>query len=82
MTIMLDMPPEMETQIREEAARRGQSLEAFAQMALREGLTKILPVPASDQIRVAGLNAGPMWISEDFDAPLPDAFWTQYPVSV
>lgn len=25
--------------------------------------------------RVAGLNRGQIWVSEDFDAPLPDEFW-------
>ena len=27
--------------------------------------------------RVAGLHTGAIWISEDFDAPLPDEFWTE-----
>ncbi len=25
--------------------------------------------------RVPGLHAGKVWISPDFDAPLPDSFW-------
>ena len=25
--------------------------------------------------RVSGLHAGKVWISPDFDAPLPDSFW-------
>jgi len=25
--------------------------------------------------RIAGLNRGTIWTSEDFDAPLPDEFW-------
>ena len=25
--------------------------------------------------RVAGLNRGSAWVSDDFDAPLPDEFW-------
>ena len=25
--------------------------------------------------RVLGLHAGSIWMSDDFDAPLPDAFW-------
>lgn len=25
--------------------------------------------------RIPGLNRGTIWTSEDFDAPLPDAFW-------
>ena len=26
--------------------------------------------------RKAGLNAGAIWTSDDFDEPLPDEFWT------
>ena len=26
--------------------------------------------------RVAGLHAGEIWSSDDFDAPLPEQFWT------
>jgi len=26
--------------------------------------------------RVAGLHAGAIWTSEDFDEPLPEEFWT------
>lgn len=25
--------------------------------------------------RIAGLNRGQVWMSDDFDAPLPDEFW-------
>lgn len=32
--------------------------------------------PISSQKRVAGLNKGDICVSEDFDAPLPDEFWT------
>jgi Protein of unknown function (DUF2281) len=38
--------------------------------------------PAGDQSlkpakspRIPGLHAGQVWMSEDFDAPLPDEFW-------
>lgn len=30
----------------------------------------------SEQTRVAGLNKDAAWMSEDFDEPLPDEFWT------
>ena len=29
--------------------------------------------------RVAGLHAGAIWTSEDFDEPLPEEFWTGNP---
>lgn len=30
---------------------------------------------AAMQPRIAGLNAGMIWTSDDFDDPLPDEFW-------
>jgi hypothetical protein len=32
--------------------------------------------PKSEQKRIPDLNRGEIWISEDFNAPLPDEFWT------
>ncbi|MEK6408812.1 MAG: type II toxin-antitoxin system prevent-host-death family antitoxin [Acidobacteriota bacterium] len=34
-----------------------------------------IPVAAANKKRVAGLNRGTIWTSEDFDQPLPDEFW-------
>lgn len=31
--------------------------------------------PAPAQKRVFGLHRGQIWVSEDFDDPLPDEFW-------
>jgi antitoxin (DNA-binding transcriptional repressor) of toxin-antitoxin stability system len=36
-------------------------------------LTPMITTPSKP--RVAGLNKNPIWMSEDFDAPLPDSFW-------
>lgn len=36
---------------------------------------RLVPVNNNVQQRVAGLHAGMGWISDDFDAPLPDEFW-------
>ena len=45
------------------------------EVVLTEGNTPIARlVPISK--RVAGLHAGAIWTSEDFDEPLPDEFWT------
>jgi antitoxin (DNA-binding transcriptional repressor) of toxin-antitoxin stability system len=38
-------------------------------------LAKLVPIAATSGKRVAGLDEGAAWISEDFDAPLPDEFW-------
>ncbi len=41
-------------------------------------LARIVSMEGASQ-RVAGLHAGTIWTSEDFDDPLPDTFWTGTP---
>jgi len=36
-----------------------------------KAVAKLVPVEQPKQNRVAGLDAGRIWIAEDFDAPLP-----------
>jgi prevent-host-death family protein len=38
-------------------------------------VARLVPVTRSKKKRVAGLNRGTIWTSEDFDKPLPDEFW-------
>jgi hypothetical protein len=76
MTINLDINQEMELRLSQAAARRGQETEVFLQQLLREAIEQVLPSPVAISPRIAGLNAGQIWISDDFDAPLPDIFWT------
>jgi prevent-host-death family protein len=38
-------------------------------------VARLVPVEPPQQPRVAGLNEGEAWISDDFDAELPDEFW-------
>ena len=40
-------------------------------------VARLVPVPCSPtrKKRVAGLNRGTIWTSEDFDEQLPDALW-------
>ena len=38
-------------------------------------VARLVPVAPSKKKRVAGLNRGTIWTSEDFDEPLPDEFW-------
>ena len=40
-------------------------------------VARLVPVPVApaSKKRVAGLNRGTIWTSEDFDQPLPDEFW-------
>lgn len=35
-------------------------------------IAQLIPIPK----RIAGLHAGEIWSSDDFDAPLPEQFWT------
>ncbi len=56
---------------------------AGAEVILTEGtvpLVRLVPVtkPTSTS-RVAGLHSGAITISDGFDAPLPDDFWTGTP---
>ncbi len=43
-------------------------------------VARLVPVPvaAAKKERVAGLNRGTIWTSEDFDQPLPDEFWLNH----
>ena len=38
-------------------------------------VARLAPVRPSKKKRVAGLNRGAIWTSDDFDQPLPDKFW-------
>ncbi len=40
-------------------------------------VARLVPVPVAlpKKKRVAGLNRGTIWTSDDFDQPLPDEFW-------
>ncbi len=37
-----------------------------------KAVAKLVPIEEPKQDRVAGLDAGKIWIAEDFDAPLPE----------
>jgi prevent-host-death family protein len=38
-------------------------------------LARLVDAASADQPRIAGLNEGEVWISDDFDGELPDEFW-------
>ncbi len=41
-----------------------------------ELLARLVPIAGAERPRrVAGLHRGKIWMSADFDAPLPDEFW-------
>ena len=37
-------------------------------------LARLVPIVASRKERIAGLTPGAIWISDDFDDPLPDEY--------
>lgn len=39
-------------------------------------LARLVPIAPAKKKRVAGLNRGAIWTSEDFDEPLPDELWS------
>ena len=42
----------------------------------QKGKARLVPLPkAQTRPRVLGLHEGQGWMSDDFDAPLPDSFW-------
>ena len=55
---------------------------AGTEVVLTEGNTpvaRIIPMTGATALRIAGLHAGAIWTSEDFDEPLPEKFWTGEP---
>ncbi len=40
-------------------------------------IARLVPVDFSTTPRLPGLHAGDIWMSADFDAPLPEEFWTE-----
>lgn len=38
-------------------------------------VARLLPLLPAAAERVPGLHRGEVWISDDFDEPLPDSFW-------
>jgi prevent-host-death family protein len=54
-------------------------VKAGTEVVLTEGNTpvaRLIPIGQPPSTRVPGLHPGAFWISEDFDEPLPDEFWT------
>lgn len=68
--------------IRELASRLSEWLAYVAQgneITVVQGetpLARLLPPEVVPAERVPGLHKGEIWISEDFDEPLPELFWT------
>lgn len=61
------------------AEQRGVNIETLILQFVQQGigLKKQANTTAITKQRVLGLHQGQGWVSEDFDAPLDDAFWLQ-----
>ncbi len=76
MTVLLDLTTDQEEKLRQAALRRGLDTERLLREVMETALEQLEPPAwAQPPRRVAGLHAGQTWISDDFDAPLPDSFW-------
>ena len=74
MTVNLSLNPEQEQRLREAALARGVEAEALASEILGQALDQFDTPPRGKKL-ILGLHEGQGWISDDFDAPLPDSFW-------
>ena len=76
MTVLLDLTTEQEETLRQAALQRGLDTERLLREVMNAALAQLQqPALAQPAHRIAGLHAGQTWVSDDFDAPLPDSFW-------
>jgi prevent-host-death family protein len=70
-TVSLDEAPELLSELVRVALQEGEVIltEAGAPVA------RIVPADTANRPRIPGLSEGEIWISDDFDAELPDEFW-------
>lgn len=58
--------------------REAQDRTSGVEIILTEGsipIARLVPIVSSPMTRIAGLHADAIWTSNDFDEPLPEAFW-------
>ena len=76
MTVLLDLTTEQEEKLRQAALRRGLDTDRLLHEVVDAALAQLeQPALVQPARRIAGLHAGQTWVSDDFDAPLPDSFW-------
>lgn len=74
MTLVLKLTPEQELRLARYAAQSNTDTQTLFEKWV-DTLPADTETPAEAPQRVAGLFAGQIWTSDDFDAPLPDSFW-------
>lgn len=76
MTVLLALTAEQEEKLRQAALQRGLDTERLLREVMDTALAQLeQPALVQPARRIAGLHAGLTWVSDDFDAPLPDSFW-------
>ncbi len=45
----------------------------------RKPIARVIPIASALANRIAGLHAGAIWTSTDFDEQLPDEYWSESP---
>ncbi len=77
MTVMLDLTTEQEQTLAQAAQARGLDADRLLHEVFDAALAQLAPAPATKipATRIPDLHAGQTWVSDDFDAPLPDSFW-------
>jgi hypothetical protein len=77
MSLMIDLSPELERQLHEEAGRKGQDAATFARTILEDQLTAARQERAR---RIAALME--QWNAEDAADPDPDPLWEITPLTL
>jgi hypothetical protein len=75
MTVTLSLDMEQEQRVRAVARIRGVDADALLDQVVQRAINDIAAPQQRTAGWVSGLHAGRGWISDDFDAPLPDSFW-------
>ena len=75
MTVLLALTTEQEERLRQAARLRGLDTDRLLHDVVDAALAQLEPAPVLPATRIPDLHAGQTWVSDDFDAPLPDSFW-------
>jgi hypothetical protein len=80
MTLVIELPPELERQLQEEAARRGQHPAEFARTILETQVEAAALRARERARRISTLME--QWNAEDSTHPDPDPLWEITPLSL
>jgi hypothetical protein len=76
MTVILALTEEQENRLTQAAKVEGVDTDRLLRRLVDGVLDQIAPpIPAEIAPRTPGLHTGRYRVAEDFEAPLPDAFW-------